>query len=131
MPLHFPLGSERDQYESQAFHRMAIISGNIVVGVGRIHFDSEQSTRIRYMAVAKQFQRKGVGSSILEILIQYAFDHGAIMCWLKARQQACPFYQSQGFKVAGDTDSALPIQHFRMEKSLRYSSKLYDLPDCL
>ncbi len=115
-PLSFPLGSERDAYETQAFHCMAITRENKIIGIGRIHFDTKQSARIRYMATCSQFQRRGVGSAILKRLVDYAIEHGATRCWLKARDQAVHFYTANGFHSRGQIDSILPVRHLYMEK---------------
>ena len=117
-PLNLPQGSERDEYETQAIHRIAITQRQQIVGVGRLHFDSEQTTRIRYMATAKEFRRKGIGGAILNNLLTLAVAKGASMCWLKAREDACPFYIQHGFSVIDVIDSELPITHLRMEKEL-------------
>ena len=118
-PLNLPPGSERDEYETQAIHRMAVTPKQQIIGVGRIHFDSAQTMRIRYMAVAEAFQRKGIGHSLLTTLLEVAVAKGAQICWLKSRDDACPFYTRHGFIVTDDIDSNLPIKHLRMEKKLQ------------
>ena len=117
-PLNLPKGSERDNYEAQAFHRMAITPEQQIIAVGRLHFDSKLSTRVRYMATAKEFRRKGIGSAILTCLLELAEAKKATMCWLKAREDACSFYVQHGFSIVGEIDSDLPIKHLRLEKNL-------------
>ena len=120
-PLGMPLGSERDHLEAQAYHCMAIHANNTVVGVGRIHESSEQIMQIRYMAVAGEFQKQGVGTAILQSLLSYAEDHRSSCCWLRARVDAVEFYQKAGFVNLGQISSELEIPHIRMEMSLSRS----------
>ena len=117
-PLGMPLGSERDDQEDAAYHCMAIDANHQTIGIGRIHFDSEMTTQIRYMAIDASFQRQGIGTEILHYLLAYADENNAKLCWLKAREEACPFYLKNGFSISGDVDSELPIRHLRMEKLL-------------
>ena len=117
-PLDMPPGSERDNQEDGAFHCMAIDDNDQVIGIGRIHFDSKQTTRIRYMAIAESYQRQGIGTEILNNLLDYARNNDAQSCWLKAREDACQFYLNNGFSIVGEVDSELPIRHFRMERLL-------------
>lgn len=117
-PLQFPIGSERDEYETVAFHRMAINGKNEIIGVGRIHFESRSLAKIRYMATAAAMRHKGIGTAILKDLLDHATEHGMEVCWLKARASVCPFYQRQGFVITGQTETELPVPHVRMEKHL-------------
>ena len=117
-PLQFPLGSERDEYEADAYHRMALDEGRRIIGVGRIHFPDKSSAQIRFMATAPAMQRRGVGSAILNDLLQYAAQQNFKTCWLKSRESVSAFYQTHGFEITGPAESELPVQHVRMEKQL-------------
>ena len=85
-PLQLPLGSERDQFEAEAFHRMALDQDNQIIGVGRIHLQNKTHAQIRYMATAAGMQRHGVGSAILIDLLAYAAEQNIKICWLKSRK---------------------------------------------
>ena len=117
-PLQFPPGSERDQFEAEAYHRMALNPDNQIIGVGRVHFSSETHAQIRYMATTPSMQRHGVGSAILMDLLEYAAQQNITTCWLKSRESVCAFYQTHGFEIIGLAASELPIPHVRMEKHL-------------
>ena len=62
-PLGMPLGSERDHLEEQAHHCMAMQTNN---KVSRCWKNSrcllKKIMQIRYMAVAGEFQKQGVGA---------------------------------------------------------------------
>lgn len=116
-PLQLPLGSEQDALDPQAYHCMAVTTDRTIIGVGRIHLDTPITAQVRFMAVHASYQRRQVGSLILEELLLYAKSVGAKTCWLNARASARDFYQAQGFSVVGEIDSLLGIPHFRMEKA--------------
>ena len=121
-PLQFPPGSERDEYEAIAFHRMAMNKNNEIIGVGRIHLETPSRAKVRYMATAPDMRHKGVGSAILRDLLAHATDIGANICGLNARESVCAFYQSQGFEIIGGATSELPIPHVLMEKRISDNS---------
>ena len=117
-PLGLLLGSERDALELRAYHCAAYLADKTIVGVGRIHRTDEQRAQIRYMATAIAYQRCGVGSSILQKLLDYARLQTISMCWLNARHNAVDFYAKHGFEVIREVDTDLAIPHFLMEKYL-------------
>lgn len=117
-PLNLPLGSEQDESESQAYHRMVLLDDQTIIGIGRIHMDTPHTAQVRFMAIHSNYQRRHIGSLLLADLLLQAKNRGAELCWLNARETACAFYQSQGFTVASRTGSLLNIPHFRMQKRL-------------
>tara|TARA_X000000950_G_C13610116_1_gene534961 strand:+ start:126 stop:581 length:456 start_codon:yes stop_codon:yes gene_type:complete len=113
-PLACPQGSERDDLEHQAQHCMARINGRII-GVGRIHQDSDVAAQIRYVAVASDWRARGVGRAILDQLICHAEQYEVQYCWCNARDEAVIFYQRYGFKASAAVQTTLDIPHTRME----------------
>ena len=118
-PLNLPPGSEQDDYEADAYHCMAMSPDHKILGVGRINLHAPRVMRIRYMAIDKNVQGRGVGSAILNRLLDYAKTQDAELCWLNARQQACGFYQQHKFAIVGKAETDLQIPHFRMEKYIK------------
>lgn len=116
-PLNLPFGSEQDDLEKIADH-IAAYENNIIVGVGRIHAEAEYSSRIRYMAVHKKFQNRGIGSALLKKLEKIAINNKRTTCWLYARENAINFYLKNNYVVSGTADSDLSIKHVKMEKKL-------------
>ncbi|MGQ9542488.1 MAG: GNAT family N-acetyltransferase [Candidatus Bathyarchaeia archaeon] len=117
-PWNQPLGSERDEHESNAVHIMASIDGKIV-GTGRIHFNSDIEAQIRYMAVEAKYRNKGVGSMILKRLEDIAMKMGARRIVLNAREEAVEFYKKHNYEIIGDAGILFGrIQHWRMRKNL-------------
>jgi len=118
-PLNLPKGSEQDEYESISFHCIAVDSSQEIIAVGRITPESDNQMRIRYMAVADQYQHQGLGSMILRALLRYAQQQNISMCWLNARVEAVSFYEKNGFSVVGCSETDLAIPHKRMEIYLK------------
>ena len=117
-PLGLAKDSEQDELELQSFHCMARNQATEIIAVGRIHFDGEKSSRIRYMAVAESYRNNGIGGAILKVLVDYAQTRGAHLVWLKARESAIQFYAQHGFDQIDQIDSDLTIPHVRMEMKL-------------
>lgn len=117
-PLDLPPGSEQDELEESSFH-IAAYDGSKVIGVGRMHIETDQNARVRYMAVHNDYQKQGIGSTILKKLEQFAKKNEAQTCWLYARENAISFYLNNGYKIKGNSISELiGLKHERMEKLL-------------
>ena len=117
-PLGLPRGSERDSLEDTAFH-IAAYDEQSIIGVGRLHMETDGTARIRYMAVHPDYWHKGIGRSILRKLEQFAHDHQVRVCWLNARESAVEFYKKNGYVTCGACKSELSsVHHARMEKML-------------
>ena len=118
-PLHLPPGSEQDQLEESSFH-IAAYDGSKIIGVGRLHIETNHNARIRYMAVHRDYQKKRIGSTILKRLEQFAKKNKVQICWLYARENAINFYTINGYKIKGNSNSALlGLNHERMEKQIK------------
>ena len=117
-PLHLPPGSEQDELEESSFH-IAAYDGSKIIGTGRLHIETDHNARIRYMAVHKDYQKQGIGSTILKKLEQFAKKNKAQTCWLYARENAINFYMNNGYIIKGNNSSELlGLNHERMEKQL-------------
>ena len=67
-PWNQPRGSEQDDLEQSSSHLMVIDSNQVVMGVGRLQFNTIQEAQIRYMAIDIKQQRKGIGTLLLHAL---------------------------------------------------------------
>ena len=118
-PWKQPVGSDRDQHETAAFHIMATTPAGEIVGIGRLHSVDNETAQIRYMAVAPDFQRRGIGRSIITCLEAQACTLGYKKIILNARNPSLAFYASNGYMAIepGHTlyDS---IPHTKMQKPL-------------
>jgi ribosomal protein S18 acetylase RimI-like enzyme len=100
-PWNQPPGSERDPLDENSTHIMAVNRARELLGVGRLHFNSISEGQVRYMAVAVDYQRSGIGSLILENLEHRAHQLGATRIVLDARENAIGFYRKRGYRPTG------------------------------
>ena len=100
-PWNRPPGSERDPLDKRSTHVMAVTSAHELLGVGRLHFNSISEGQVRYMAVAIDHQRSGIGTLILETLETRARQLGAASIVLDARETAIGFYRKRGYQPTG------------------------------
>ena len=117
-PWHQPVGSERDQDEDTSFHLMAI-ENDKALGVARLQFLDQSTAQLRYMAVAKEAEKQGIGKSIIEAMEVYARKNGINSIMLHARENAVGFYERVGFKLEEKSYLLFScIQHYKMTKRL-------------
>ncbi|ACI59526.1 GCN5-related N-acetyltransferase (plasmid) [Rhizobium leguminosarum bv. trifolii WSM2304] len=77
---------------------------------------SQQAWRLRSVAILPGWQRKGLGSRLVEAYLRHANDHRATVIWCSARSEAFSFYESFGFRV-GDLygrENATEIWNLRL-----------------
>jgi thioesterase domain-containing protein len=118
-PWQQPLGSEQDELEQQACHQILVDQQNNVLAVGRLHKSQQHHAQIRYMAVADDQQRLGLGKQLINALEQTAIKQGITEISLNAREQAIEFYQKQGYqKLAFSHQLYGKIDHYLMSKTL-------------
>jgi predicted GNAT family N-acyltransferase len=117
-PLGMSKDSLADSIEDESFHLMGIDEEKNVIASGRVHFNSENEAQIRYMAVDKNFKRKGVGTEIVKELENYALSKGIVSIILNARENAISFYLSLGYQEVGPYQSDTGIPHKTMKKRL-------------
>lgn len=118
-PLQQPRGSEKDEYEQHAWHRMVIDESGKAVGVARLHVVDDKEGQIRYMAVTEPHRRKGLATMMLESLEAIARQEGVERLILNARKSATNFYENLGYKVTGDAPEIFgSIPHVQVCKTI-------------
>ncbi len=116
-PWHQPRGSEQDNLEQESEHRFIKNKSGEVLGVARLHFNTQQQAQVRYMAVAETQRNKHLGSRLLNELELLAWEQEADELVLFARERAVNFYQQHGYELKEKAHLAYgDIQHFRMVK---------------
>lgn len=117
-PWNQPKGSEKDDIEDKSFH-MAAFDGKKLVGVGRLHINSDEEGQIRCMAVNEKYQKKGIGKAIVTELHKKAKELKLKRIILHARDIAVGFYKKCGYKITGKGEKLFGvIPHFDMEYNL-------------
>lgn len=80
--------------------------------------------QLRQMAVADDYQGKGIGKMLIDFAEQTAADNGFNKITLHARKTAVPFYEKLGYWVIGDEFIEVDIPHYEMEKNLIQKNKI-------
>ena len=111
-------GSEVDEIEDQCFHIM-VTNDETVLGIGRLQYNTENEAQIRYMAVEKAYEGKGIGRMLVNTLEQQARNKNMCTVILDAREPAVGFYQKLGYSIEKKSYLLFDkIQHYRMTKQI-------------
>lgn len=73
-------GSEKDEFDEAADHVTVRNPESRLLGIGRLHLNSEEEAQIRYMAVEQDCRGLGVGRALIKKLEALARDRGGRMC---------------------------------------------------
>lgn len=112
-----PQELERDEYDANADHAIALVDGRIV-GTGRLVVRVPGDGLIGRMAVLAPLRRQGLGSGILRLLEHRARQRGLYRCRLHAQVAAEAFYRRHGYRAEGQTFLEAGIPHIMMSKLL-------------
>jgi len=69
-PWNQPKGSERDELDSIAIHRMILDEDNNPIGVGMILLNLNDVAQIRFMGIKSEYQGMNLGNTIIEKLLK-------------------------------------------------------------
>lgn len=116
-PLGMALGTEQDQYEKGSFQLVAVF-GDRIIGSARLRKESEILGIISFVAVLPEFRDRGVGTKLIEKLVEKAQQENLQILKLKSRIGAINFYKKIGFSEQGDFFDYLTIPHINMEINL-------------
>ena len=117
-PIGKSIESLKDKYEDSSYHLIGVID-NKIISCGRLHFNSDNEAQIRYMAIDENFQRKGIGLKIIELLEAEAKKKQINKIILNARNHVIEFYAKSGYKAVRKYEgSDTGIPHTTMEKIL-------------
>ena len=118
-PIGLHRSTIRDKLEKISYHVMATNNKGKIIGVGRLHFVNIKEAQIRYMAVDKNFRKKGVGNAIVHKLEIHSLNNYRNKIILNARENAVIFYSKLGYVNLGKIDVGIDIKHFQMKKNLK------------
>lgn len=114
-----PADEELDRYDAAAVHAVAVQSGGVVVGTGRLVLVSALEARVGRMAVKATVRRQGVGAALLRFLEAEARSRGIARIVLHAQAHARTFYDKHGYAAEGGPFTEAGIEHVSMAKTLR------------
>lgn len=90
-----------------AFH-VGVYDGGVLLGTGNVRVDPAPwapggpAWRIRGMATAPGHRGRGVGTLVLQALMEHARAEGGGVLWLNARTPAQAFYERAGLVTRGE-----------------------------
>jgi predicted GNAT family N-acyltransferase len=105
-----PAELEWDDADENAYHVLAATRDGRPIGTGRLRLDCY----IGRMAVVKQWRGRGVGSAILELLIDLAGKEGCTELRLHSQTHALEFYSRFGFGPVGERFEEAGMPHQAM-----------------
>lgn len=111
--LNIPAELEFDAQDEQAKFALAKCDSQ-AIGTGRVLTDGH----IGRIAVLAHWRRQGIGTGILNQLIQLAEQQQLDTVFLSAQRNSVEIYKKPGFIPQGDTFRAAEIVHRNMEKKL-------------
>jgi len=104
-----PIQLEWDEFDPLCQHVVAEAAGR-AIGTGRLLPDGH----IGRMAVLEAWRGQGVGSALLEALMEIARNRGIRRVRLNAQSRALAFYQRHGFVAEGEEFIEAGIAHRSM-----------------
>jgi len=104
---------EMDEMDAVSLHALAYVDG-AAVGTGRLLPDGH----IGRMAVLRGSRSLGIGSAILQRLVEEARRQGMREAVLSAQTHALPFYRRHGFTPVGEVYQEAGIAHQEMRRGL-------------
>lgn len=108
-----PESEEWDEDDPVSVHVLATLNRE-PVGTGRLN----PAGKIGRIAVVAGMRDRGIGTTILRLLLQEAYHRGLREPYLHAQLQAVPFYEKLGFRREGEVFDEAGIPHVRMKHAL-------------
>ncbi|MGH8743294.1 MAG: GNAT family N-acetyltransferase [Burkholderiales bacterium] len=105
-----PVELEWDGLDPDARHVLAQSRGGAAIGTARLLPDGH----IGRMAVLKEWRGLGVGSALLQALLQMAKSGGMSKVFLNSQTRATAFYSRYGFEAEGGEFMDAGIPHVKM-----------------
>lgn len=117
-----PAELEWDELDESSRHVLALNAQGAAIGCGRIvPPDANGTAHIGRMALLPEWRSKGVGSAIMEHLLEFARSQHYALLELNAQTQAVQFYRRFGFVEVGEEFMDAGIPHLRMQLQLASS----------
>ena len=120
--LRKPIGlslKDEDLTQDRLDILLAAFSNDKVIGCVMLQPTvDEKIVKLRQMAVAEEWQGKGIGKKIVTASEELLKGRGTEKIVLHARSHAEGFYAGMGYHKTGDTFTEVGIPHVKMEKIL-------------
>jgi len=119
--LRKPLGlifTEDDLAQDKNHFHIAVYDANKLVAVLILQPLNNKDLKMRQVAVDDNYQRKGVGSLLVEFSEKFAIEKGFSALELNARDISIPFYEKLNYNIVGEEFYEVGIAHKKMIKNL-------------
>lgn len=118
---HVPQEEEYDEYDNSASHFLAIDNEENAFGTARWR-KTDNGIKLERFAILKEARGKGIGSMLLESLLEdIAVENNSnepVKLYLHAQTTALALYEKFGFQKEGEVFEECGIEHFRMSRML-------------
>lgn len=105
-----PEDLEWDEFDPVSLHVLALNPNDQPIGTARLLPDGH----IGRMAVLKEWRGKGIGSAMLQRILEESSHRGMPKAMLNAQMAAIKFYEKFGFQVSGEEFMEAGIPHVKM-----------------
>lgn len=109
--------------DAEGKHFGAFIDGRLVC-VASVYITSGKA-RLRKFATDTSYQNQGVGSKILEHIIQSLKCNQIGYFWCDARESALGFYQRFGMRPSGERFYKADVAYYKLDIALSLQPKSY------
>jgi len=90
---------------------------NEIICVASLYLDV-RSARLRKFATLSKFQGRGIGSYMLNFLVEELKKHDVNYLWFDARESAIGFYKRLGFHSLGELFYKNDVSYYKMYANL-------------
>ena len=112
-----PVELEWDELDAQCLHCLVVAEDEKPVATARLYQDKTQG-QIGRMAVLMAYRHQGIGTLMLNALLEQAQQNGVKEVFINAQTTAIAFYQRLGFIQLGDEFDDAGIPHYKMTLKL-------------
>ncbi len=116
-PLGLKFSPEELAQEKDSFH-LACRQGGTLAACLVLEPMSARRIQMRQLAVAADFQGRGIGRSLMGYSESFARQRGYREIVMHAREEAVGFYEKLGYRREGGRFTEVTIPHFVMRKTL-------------
>jgi len=112
-----PVSEERDGFDDEAAHLVAVDAGERVIGTLRL-LRRDSTAKVGRVAVDASWRRRGIAQDMLARALARARSEGCLRARLAAQVEAVELYRKAGFAVESAPFMEAGIEHVWMGSAL-------------
>ena len=118
-PWNQPIETATDDLEKSSINAFIEDESGQIIACGRLQENENKVGQIRFMAVHRTYQGKGLGKLIVDFLENRAQELDLKIIELQARENAVEFYKRCGYAIKQKSFLLWnQLQHYLMEKQI-------------